>query len=288
MLLDLRRFSTANIIFTNLNPETSHRQRAFKDARRYLPRYTGQAGSFSRKRWKKEEEEKAKRSGIPRFERTLSRGLGLGLVYSPSVLSVALLFAGAAPYSTGTARGLFPRGRWDAEAEGGGRWRFESREEQRRKRRVKRGTTNGEKERRMEGEGDEGGGNTGKGEGYETKDRGEGARRRERQRWNEKGIERMERERREVGKGVRGVVQFRVGITLDFRGDVATSAALSLLCYCSASSSWLLLRRGVLCFAVSMCGAYTRTQLHHLPARPDAEKEQPPGLSGRDRSFRAP
>ena len=47
----------------------------------------------------------------------------------------------------------------------------------------------------------------------------------------------MERERREVGKGVRGVVQFRVGITLDFRGDVATSAALSLQCYCSASSS---------------------------------------------------
>lgn len=38
----------------------------------------------------------------------------------------------------------------------------------------------------------------------------------------------MVRERREVGKGVRGVVQFRVGITLDFRGDVATSAALSL------------------------------------------------------------
>lgn len=36
----------------------------------------------------------------------------------------------------------------------------------------------------------------------------------------------MKRERREVGKGVRGVVQFRVGITLDFRGDVATSAAL--------------------------------------------------------------
>lgn len=97
----------------------------------------------------------------------------------------------------------------------------------------------------------------------------------------------MERERREVGKGVRGVVQFRVGITLDFRGDVATSAALSLQCYCSASSSWLLLRHGVLCFAVSMCGAYTRTR-PTPPTRPDTEKEQPPGLSGRDRSFRAP
>lgn len=49
-------------------------------------------------------------SGIPRFERTLSRGLGLELVYSPSVLSVALLFAGAAPYSTGTAKGAIPQG----------------------------------------------------------------------------------------------------------------------------------------------------------------------------------
>lgn len=48
----------------------------------------------------------------------------------------------------------------------------------------------------------------------------------------ERGKDRAERtngaRKREVGKGVRGVVQFRVGITLDFRGDVATSAALSL------------------------------------------------------------
>lgn len=40
---------------------------------------------------------------------------------------------------------------------------------------------------------------------------------------------RARRERGGVGKGARGVVQFRVGITLDFRGDVATSPALSLL-----------------------------------------------------------
>lgn len=39
---------------------------------------------------------------------------------------------------------------------------------------------------------------------------------------------RARRERGGVGKGARGVVQFRVGITLDFRGDVATSPALSL------------------------------------------------------------
>lgn len=38
---------------------------------------------------------------------------------------------------------------------------------------------------------------------------------------------RARRERGGVGKGARGVVQFRVGITLDFRGDVATSPALS-------------------------------------------------------------
>lgn len=73
----------------------------------------------------------------------------------------------------------------------------------------------------------------------------------------EKGIERMERGRqREVGKGVRGVVQFRVGITLDFRGDVATSAALfpppTVLFLLPPSPSSL----RVLCFAVSMCARF--------------------------------
>lgn len=90
----------------------------------------------------------------------------------------------------------------------------------------------------------------------------------------------MERARRErVGKGVRGVVQFRVGITLDFRGDVAR---LPFPSPHRSASSFSFLR--VLRFAVSMCGAYTP-----LPSSPDTEKEQqPPGLSARDRSFRAP
>ena len=49
-----------------------------------------------------------------------------------------------------------------------------------------------------------------------------------------------------------------------------------------SASSFSFLR--VLRFAVSMCGAYTP-----LPSSPDTEKEQqPPGLSARDRSFRAP
>lgn len=91
----------------------------------------------------------------------------------------------------------------------------------------------------------------------------------------------MERARRErVGKGVRGVVQFRVGITLDFRGDVATSAALSL----PPPFCLFLLLPSCLAF----CRFYVRG-LYPYPSSPDTEKEQqPPGLSARDRSFRAP
>jgi len=56
--------------------------------------------------------------------------------------------------------------------------------------------------------------------GWRARDVGEG---KGRGGWEQDGM------RGGVGKGARGVVQFRVGITLDFRGDVATSPALLLL-----------------------------------------------------------
>ena len=116
MPLDLRLVLSQrrNIIFTNLTPETSHRQRSFQGCAPLLAAIHGPSWFLLEEPVEKRREERRKRrrSGIPGFERTLSRGLGLGLglVYSPSVLSVALLFAGAAPYSTGTVKGAIPQG----------------------------------------------------------------------------------------------------------------------------------------------------------------------------------
>lgn len=90
---------------------------------------------------------------------------------------------------------------------------------------------------------------------------------------------RARRERGGVGKGARGVVQFRVGITLDFRGDVATSPALALpvatlLLLLSSTFGGLQPHRPlphlrVLCFAISAREGHPPLVLQGKSTHPD-------------------
>lgn len=104
---------------------------------------------------------------------------------------------------------------------------------------------------------------------------------------------RARRERGGVGKGARGVVQFRVGITLDFRGDVATSPALSLSPPLSPRRypppSLLHLRRPPTPPPppAPPCLVFCHFSARRPPTPRTTGKEHPPRLSGRDRSFRA-
>lgn len=107
---------------------------------------------------------------------------------------------------------------------------------------------------------------------------------------------RARRERGGVGKGARGVVQFRVGITLDFRGDVATSPALSLPHPHPPSTPSLPTSSSFSPppSAASNPTSPSRTTVSCVlpfqrrpPTPRTTGKEHPPRLSGRDRSFRA-
>lgn len=110
---------------------------------------------------------------------------------------------------------------------------------------------------------------------------------------------RARRERGGVGKGARGVVQFRVGITLDFRGDVATSPALSLLplplflsVALPTSSSFspppLAASSPASPSPPPRAAVSCVLPFQRRPPTPRTTgKEHPPRLSGRDRSFRA-
>lgn len=122
--------------------------------------------------------------------------------------------------------------------------------------------------------------------GWRARDVGEG---KGRGGWEQDGM------RGGVGKGARGVVQFRVGITLDFRGDVATSPALLLLYPPSryhpsppplpSAASNLPLNPLASRFRASVSSVlpFQRAKATH----PSYYGERAPRLSERDRSFRA-
>jgi len=101
------------------------------------------------------------------------------------------------------------------------------------------------------------------------------------------------RRERGVGKGARGVVQFRVGITLDFRGDVATSlpspspsllfstSSFSPLPSAASNPTRSLPHLRVLCFAISAREGHPPLVLQGKSTHPDYLGDR------RDRSFHA-